>query len=111
MSLHEGVKIDVRKVRYPVVRDALERLHVTQVDNDLTALVFWWDGYMPPEEFFTVYAHQRVNKIPGMNVLCYKNSFFQVSTRMKIPFPSFYNFFPMTFQLPFQFSEFQREHI
>jgi hypothetical protein len=57
MSLHQGVKIDVRKVRSHVVRDDLECLHVTQADNDPPALIFWWDGYMLPEEFFTIYAH------------------------------------------------------
>jgi hypothetical protein len=46
-----------------------------------------------------------------MDVLCYKNTFFQALTRMKILHPQLYDFFPTTFQLPFQFSEFQREHL
>jgi hypothetical protein len=45
-----------------------------------------------------------------MDVMCYKNSFFQALLRMKGIFPSFYTFFATTFQLPSQFSEFQKEH-
>jgi hypothetical protein len=111
MSLPVGVKIDVRKVRYPVVRDALGRLRVTQVENDPTALLVWWDGYMPSEELMTICPHQRLNRIPGMDVLCFKNTFFQALTRMRVFYPSLYTFFPTTFQLPFQFSEFQKEHL
>jgi hypothetical protein len=66
---------------------------------------------MASDEIATLYPYQRINKIPGMEVLCYKNTFFQALSRMKTLFPSLYNFFPTTFQLPFQFSEFQREHL
>jgi hypothetical protein len=111
MPLPHGVKMDVRKVRYAVVRDALERLQVTETENDPMALIVWWDGLMQNEDFSTLLPHQRVNKIPGMDVLCYKNTFFQALGRMKALFPSLYSFFPTTFQLPFQFGDFQREHL
>jgi hypothetical protein len=111
MSLPPGVKIDVRRVRYPVVRDALNRLPVTQTEGDPTSQIVWWDGLMPSEEFWQIHPPQRVNKIPGMDLLCYKNTFFQALTRMRTLFPAFYDFFPTTFQLPFQFGDFQREHL
>jgi hypothetical protein len=61
--------------------------------------------------FSQIYPHQRVNVIPGMDVLCYKNAFFQALSRMHHHFPSLSSFFPITFQLPFQFAGFQREHL
>jgi hypothetical protein len=111
MALAAGTKIDTRKVRYAVVRSALERLKLTQCDDDPSALIVWWDGLMQMSDFSLLYPHQRVNKIPGMDVLCYKNTFFQALSRMHHHFPSLYHFFPTTFQLPFQFGDFQREHL
>jgi hypothetical protein len=105
------VKIDVQRVRYPVVREALRRLEVTQVKEDPSALIVWWDGFIALDQFKKFFPYQRINKIPGMDVMCYKNTFFQALLRMKGIFPSFYTFFATTFQLPFQFSEFQKEHM
>jgi hypothetical protein len=91
------------------VKQAFERLQAVQVENDPSAILNWFDSYCQYEDFVALYPHQRVNKIPGMEVLCYKSTFFQALTRMKSLYPIF-NFFPTTFQLPPQFSEFQREH-
>jgi hypothetical protein len=105
-----AVKIDVRRVRYQVVREALERFHHDLVVNDPTALVLWWDGLLPNELFLQFPTYQRVNRIPGMDIICYKNTFFQALVRARSIYPSFYTFFATTFQLPFQFTDFQREH-
>jgi hypothetical protein len=98
-------------MRYPVVREAMRRLQCSQTTDDAPAVILWWDGLMPNEDFANILPHQRVNRIPGMDMMCYKKSFFQALVRMKGLFASFYNFFPTTFQLPFQFSSFQREHL
>jgi hypothetical protein len=111
MSLPPQCKIDVRRVRYPVVRDALERLEATLVEEDPTAMIIWWDGLMNLEDYSALFPFQRVSRIPGMDVLCYKNTFFAALSRMKSLFPHFYNFFPLTFHLPFQFNALQREHL
>jgi hypothetical protein len=105
------IKIDVRHVRYAVVREALEDLGNPLTTDDHSALIVWWDGFMPPEEWGGVFPYQRINKIPGMDVMCYKTTFFQAVARMKLQHPSQYAAFPSTYQIPFQFSEFQREHI
>jgi hypothetical protein len=44
-------------------------------------------------------------------VICYKNTFFQALTRLKSRYSDLPTFFPTTYQLPFQFGDFQREHI
>jgi hypothetical protein len=66
---------------------------------------------MQTSDFTSLLPHQRVNKIPGMEVICYKNTFFQALTRLKLRHPDLPSFFPTTYQLPFQFGDFQREHI
>jgi len=111
MSLGPLIKIDVQKVRYPVVRDAMARLPVAQTEDDPDAQIVWWDSLPAKDDFSMLFPYQRANRIPGMDVLCYKNTFFQALTRMRLSFPSFYNFFPTTYQLPFQFGDFQREHL
>jgi hypothetical protein len=106
-----SLKIDVRKVRYAVVRQAFQRLKAVQVENDPSAVLVWWDGYLPVDQFANLYAHQQINKIPAMDILCYKTTFFQALTRMKALYPFFFHFFPTTFQIPNQFSDFEREHL
>lgn len=104
------VKIDVTKVRYSVVRQALKQLDCEQTKDDPTAMIVWWDGFIAYAKFQNILPHQRINKIPGMDVLCYKSVFFQALVHMRSLFPGFYNFFPPTFQIPSQYVDFQREH-
>jgi hypothetical protein len=84
---------------------------VRQTVDDPPALILGWDGLMQMDGFATVFPHQRVNKIPGMDAICYKTSFFPDSVTHDNPLSSLYSFFLMTFQLPQQFGDFQREHM
>jgi hypothetical protein len=111
MLIHPGVKIETHGVHYKVILSAFDRMKIIHTENDPSSLILWWEGLMQHEDFLMVYPHQRVNKIPGIEILCSKTSFFQSLSRMKQHFPIFYNFFPITYQLPSQFSEFQREHV
>lgn len=65
----------------------------------------------PPEEFTNHGPSQRINKIPNMEVMCFKSTFFQALNQMQTLFPSYYHFYPKTFMLPHQFTEFQKEHV
>jgi hypothetical protein len=103
--------IDTRRLRYPVVRTAFEHRGVCQLPDDPSAQVVWCDMLMRPDDFAMLYPHQRVSRIPGMDSICLKTTFFQGLASMKTVFPSLYTFFPITYQLPCQFSNFQREHL
>ena len=109
--INDRTKIDVRKVKYPIVKAAIDGCGCSTVENDPTAEIVWWDGNISNEDFMTVHPNQRISKIPGMDYLCYKSAFFQALNQMQDLFPSYFNFFPTTFLLPYQFNEFQREHI
>lgn len=102
--------IDVRKVKYPVVRTAIFKTKFKQVANDPEASLIWWDGYISTDEYTNFLPYQIINKIPGIDIICYKNNFFQSLQKMKNIYPSFYNFFATTFQLPHQTSEFLLEN-
>ncbi|OHT09670.1 Tubulin-tyrosine ligase family protein [Tritrichomonas foetus] len=106
----KNLLINVKKVKYPVVQLALAQTKCDQTEEDSRANLIWWDGYISTDEFLNFYSYQKVNKIPAMDVMCYKNNFFQSLQKMQSLYPSFYSFFATTFQIPFQYSDFQREH-
>lgn len=107
----QNKKIDIENVKYPVVTRAMNKFSWEKCKGDRDALIIWWDGLVPKEEFYSVLPYQRINKIPGMNILCLKSNFFQTLNRMKILFDSYYNFYPTTYLLPIQYQEFQNEHL
>ncbi|OHT04804.1 Tubulin-tyrosine ligase family protein [Tritrichomonas foetus] len=109
--LPNHTKIDVQKVRYPVVKQAFLSTNYIQTKDDVTALIVWHDGFIPKSTFLNILPHQRVSKIPGMDFLCFKSTTFKALNHMRALFPKTYNFFPITFLLPFQFAEFQKEHL
>ncbi|KAK8884682.1 positive regulation of cilium movement [Tritrichomonas musculus] len=102
--------IDVKKVKYPIVKTAIGRTKFIQVSNDPKAALIWWDGFISTDEYINLLPYQKINKIPGMDVICYKSNFFQSLQKMKNIYPSFYSFFATTFQLPYQYSEFLLEN-
>jgi hypothetical protein len=78
---------------------AFQRLKVAQVENNLSVVSAWWEGYLPITQFANVCSHQKINKIPAMDILCSKTTFFHPLTRMKASYP----FFVTSFQLLFKF--------
>ena len=111
--INSSTRVDVSHVKYSVVQIALERYGVTPVKSDQDPQIVWYDGTIPSDFFFSPFLtnKQRINKIPGMDFICYKSSTFQALNHMRKMYPRLYTFFPLTFLLPSQYSEFQREHI
>ena len=62
------------------------------------AQIIWWDGYIAPEQFSTLKTCQRINKIPMMDVICYKSTFFQALGQIGQLYPKNYDFFPIYFE-------------
>ena len=106
-----GTQVEFRRLKSPVVVDAICALGMRESEEPDQAQVVWWDGLPPPEEFLTHKPTQRMNKIPNMDMLCYKSTLFVALNQMRILYPSHYQFFPRTLMLPHQFNEFQREHM
>jgi len=108
--IKEGTKIESSRIKYPVVKEAFKNCGIDMVLNDPEAPIFWWDGDINPKDFEQAKVNQRMNKIPGMDNLCYKSSFIHALNQMRRLFPKNYKFFPTSFILPHQMSDFQREH-
>lgn len=106
-----NAKIDIHRVLYPVVKKALSETKYIQTHDDVTALIIWWDGNINKNQLLMVLPHQRISRFPGMDVLCYKSTTFKSLNYMRSIFPKTYNFYPTTYLLPFQFSDFQKEHL
>lgn len=105
-----GTEIDSTHAKYPVVEEAFSRVQVEASEDNPNAPIFWWDGDIYPKDFKNVGPNQRINKIPGMDYICYKSTFIHSMNQMRRLFPNFYKFFPLSFLLPHQFTDFQREH-
>jgi len=67
----------------------------------------WWDGPIPIELLQEMKPWQKCNHIPGIYNLARKNMLGRHLMRMQKEFPSEYDFFPETFELPHDFKEFQ----
>ena len=104
------VNVEARRLRNPVVREALEWQNLHIVSSSSESPLAWFDGSISMDEMLSIKLDQKANKIPGMDVICYKSTLFQSLNQMQTLFPNYYNFFPRTFLLPHQYSEFLKEH-
>ena len=69
--------------------------------------VWWTDNAVAPEVVFKMQPHQKINHFPGMYILSRKNLLGKGLMRMRKEFPEDYKFFPLTWMLPSEFSEFR----
>ena len=106
----KGTKIELKKLKCPIIMDALRDAGYDVSKSSPDAQIIWWDGYISPEDFSILKKNQRINKIPAMDVLCYKSTLFQSLNQMQTLFPQHFTFFPETFMLPHQYQDFQKEH-
>ena len=68
--------------------------------------LFWTDMAVQPEQLARLKPYQKINHWPGMFSLHRKNNLGKLLMRMNKKFPSSYNFFPKTYILPADNSEF-----
>ena len=109
MSIPKGTLFDTHKVRFNVVKSALKEIECTQTDSDKNARIIWWDGYMQRDQLLNMYPHQRINRIPGMDLVCYKSNTFMAMNRLRKMNHDLFNFFPLTYILPSEFSQFKAD--
>ncbi|OHT11244.1 Tubulin-tyrosine ligase family protein [Tritrichomonas foetus] len=106
----KNTEVEIRRLRCHIIKDTFEAQGFNISSSSSDANLVWWDGSIPLDEFSSIKPEQHVNKIPGMDVLCYKSTLFQALNQMQPLFPNYYTFFPKTFLLPHQYSEFLKEH-
>ena len=94
----KGTKIEIRKFKCPIIMEALRDAGYEVSTDKPDAQIIWWDGYIAPEQFSTLKTCQRINKIPMMDVICYKSTFFQALGQIGQLYPKNYDFFPIYFE-------------
>ena len=81
--------------------------HNEELDWDL----MWLDGGVTPDRLMKMKAYQRANHFPGMYALARKNFLGRNLMKMLRQFPAEYNFFPKTWCLPAEYSDFKQNFV
>ena len=106
-----GTLVDSARAKYPTSQDALHNAGFVdaQPEKDTPSLI-WIDGVLSMEEAENIKPHQRVNKIPCMDYICFKSTLFEELNNMRRKCPNIVNFYPQTYLLPTDYPELQRFH-
>ncbi len=70
--------------------------------------VYWTDIPIDTDSLIKLHLFQKINYYPGIHTLARKNLLGMNLMNMKERFPNEYNFFPLTWMLPQQYSEFRQ---
>ena len=109
--IKEGDEIDMKRAKYITSKKGLELAGLISRSEEEKPPLIWIDGLISMEEAENLQSYQRVNKIPCMNYLCFKSTFFQQLNIVKSQFQNLYDIYPPTYILPNDFPEFQRKHL
>jgi tubulin polyglutamylase TTLL6/13 len=71
--------------------------------------VYWTDTSVAPERVMRMAPYQKINHFPGMSAICRKAALGRNVGRMQLLFPREYAFFPRTWVLPEDWSDFQAQ--
>ena len=105
-----GVHINADRSHYETSHNGLERAGLVFAKEGEKPPFVWVDGILHKEDALDHLPHQRFNKIPGMDFICYKSTLFRSLNEMRAQYPHLFDVYPRTFLLPREFLEFQREH-
>ncbi|CDW79462.1 tubulin-tyrosine ligase family protein [Stylonychia lemnae] len=99
------------KTRYVVVKKACRQLGFKQTEDENADWDLYWcdTGGITPEQLSKMLNYQRINHFPGMYQLARKNNLCRNLMRMNRAFKQDYNFFPKTWILPQEMSEFRNQ--
>ncbi|KAM3131882.1 hypothetical protein pb186bvf_016003 [Paramecium bursaria] len=101
----------LKDCKYPVVRYVAKKMQnwIVQTEEDATNWDLWWtDGAVYSDLLGRMQQYQKVNHFPGMYSLARKNHLGRNLMRMNKQFPQSYNYFPKTWLLPAELSDFRQ---
>jgi hypothetical protein len=104
-----GVRTNIERCRYDTSRCGLA-IACLVPDSTESATYVWIDGILKKGAALLLETHQRANKIPGMDVVCYKTTLFQALNFVRDRLPDRFSICPKTFILPDEYLLLQREH-
>jgi tubulin polyglutamylase TTLL6/13 len=97
--------------RYDVVLDKAKKFGwklVSDEKNEHNCNFYWIDSATIHERFRTISPWQVINHFPGMPNIARKNRMGQNLNRMQKIMPAEYNFYPRTWVLPGEFTDFEK---
>ncbi|KAG2483918.1 hypothetical protein HYH03_017239 [Edaphochlamys debaryana] len=102
----EGLLVNLSACKYPLVREAAERLgyKVSEDEGDMWDL-FWSDLSVSAERVQRLLPFQRLNHFPGMLEICRKAALSKHMARLQRQLPDEYRFYPPSLVLPEQLDE------
>ena len=108
------IYINLTNCKYDVVFEcAAARGWRSCTDDDKGAAadwnVYWTDTSVAPERVMRMAPYQKINHFPGMSAICRKAALGRNVGRMQLLFPREYAFFPRTWVLPEDWSDFQAQ--
>jgi tubulin polyglutamylase TTLL6/13 len=105
------VVFNITDTRYEVVRHVARKMlnYKLTSEPEVEWDVFWTDNAVQPEFLARMQPFQKINHFPGMYSLARKNHLGRHLMRMKKAFPKNYKFFPQTYLLPAEYSEFKHQ--
>jgi tubulin polyglutamylase TTLL6/13 len=102
---------DVSDTQYEIVKFVGRKIYNWKLTWDQEAEwdVRWTDNAVQPETLAKMQEHQRINHFPGMYSLARKNHLGKNLMRMRKHFPDNFKFFPPTWLLPSELSDFRAQ--
>ncbi|CAD8086279.1 unnamed protein product [Paramecium sonneborni] len=99
------ILINLEQTKYKVIEEAVQLLEWKVSPSEIECHIFWKDCYVTDEEYRRLLPYQRINHFPGSYMLGKKNELCRNLNRMRKMYPDDYDFFPRTWQLPYQSEE------
>lgn len=101
--------LNVFNCKYDIVRDVAKNHFKMRIQEDEREDfdVIWCDYTIQPERLQKLRVFQRVNHFPGIFAIARKNNLGKNLMRMKKKFEKEYDFFPQTWMLPSDMTEFK----
>ncbi|CAD7950498.1 unnamed protein product [Amoebophrya sp. A120] len=98
------------ETKYPVMQEVVAAFsNWKQVHSDALAELIWSDQSIPAERFTKLKSYQKINHFVGMCAITRKNNLGRNLLRMKKYYPREYKFFPETWILPTDMSDFKAQ--
>ncbi len=101
--------MNVAQTKYYVVRYVAKKIYNMKLthNDDEDWDICWMDGAASCEKLYKMKQYQRINHFPGMYALARKNHLARNLGRMQKLFPDDYKFYPKTYLLPSEYSDYR----
>lgn len=99
-----------QQCRYRIIKKSFKKLEFKLNEDDTIDWdLYWSDTMVQPQRIQKMQAYQRINHYPGMQALAHKHLLSRNLKRMQKVFFEEYDFFPKTWILPSDTSDFKAQ--